>query len=375
MPISTPAPTESTPLIQSNEETNEDLTSMQLENASRIYEKLIDILGKFENNTNSSIACLVPVNTSTSIFPEFVSPQDRLSASASSALAASLANSLITAWQNYSNKNTDSQKYCSFKSFVDFLKSPNGAPVCSYTMLLCFKTLGDFAPRLPDNAAMLSLIGSIFAVSLINGVLTHLGTKSEVNPLTMITRRDVANGMISGVTAAGFIAQIDRLLKMNMDPPSYETFGPYMLILEATVGVIAGMARIIIPSIIKSQAEEGYDRDTAISMMNTVKQNWDTISMHTRFIGNILYIGGLAIEAKQLLSHDYAAAVISAVLVGPVVATMVDTITSNCCNKPEMSRLITSTASNSPVFSYSSGKASTLPITTEVETDTQQPFV
>ncbi|WP_131793476.1 hypothetical protein [Legionella brunensis] len=315
----------------------------KLENAERIRKELITILDKFENNTNSAIAWLVPVNTSTSIFPEFVSPGQRLSASAVSALAASLANSLGSVWQNYDK--TGSTKCCSFKSFIDFIKSPIGAPVFSYSMLLCFKTLGDFAPELPDNPAMLSLIGAIFAVSLSNGVLTHLGAKSEVNPLFKITRKDVANGMIAFISAAGFLAQIDRMLKMNMDPTTYETFGPYMLPAEAAIGLVCGVLRLIIPATVRSS----NDKEDALLIMNKIKQNWDEINKHIRFTGNLIYISGLAIEANKLLDQEAATILISAILAGPVVATVIDKVTS-CSKATTTSDLITSSAVNSPIF-------------------------
>lgn len=324
--------------------------TIEVENASKIYDKLMDILEKFENNTNNSIAWLVPVNTSTSIFPEFVSSTERLSSSAATAIAVSIANSLIAVWENYDEQNKLPQEWCSFKTLVDFIKSPIGAPVCSYTMLLCFKTLGDFAPQLPDNASMLSVIGALFAVSLINGVVTQVGSNSDVNPLSLITRRDVANGMIAGVTAAGFIAQIDRLLKMNMDPTTYQTFGIYMLPVEVAVGLVYGMARIFIPAFIKSQANLTHDEDIALSMMHSIKKNWDDINKHMRFTGNVLYICGLAIESTKLINHNYAAAVITAVTTGPIVATSIDALVSNCSQKQKISSLITGRAVNSPIF-------------------------
>lgn len=335
----------------SDDEISEKLEpSVDVTNAKRVYEELIGILEKLENNTNNSIALLIPVNTATSIFPEFVSAKERLSSSAASALAVSFANALIAVWENYDEQNKLPQKCCSFKTLVDFIKSPIGAPVCSYTMLLCFKTLGEFAPQLPDNTAMLSLIGSLFAVSLINGVLTQLGTNSEVNPQSKITRRDIANGIVSGVTAAGFIAQIDRILKMNMDPITYETFGPYMLPLEAAIGLAYGMARILIPALIKSNDNGTNDRDIALSMMNSTKKNWDNFNKHVRFVGNAIYISGLAIESTMLLDLDCAVGVVTAVLGGPIVATSIDGIVSHCCKQPKVSSLITSRAINSPVF-------------------------
>lgn len=338
----------------SDDENSERLEpGVDVKNATRVYDKLIGILEKLENNTNNSVALLVPVNTATSIFPEFVSAEVRLSSSAASALAVSFANALIAVWENYDEQNKLPQQCCSFKTLVDFIKSPIGAPVCSYTMLLCFKTLGEFAPRLPDNAAMLSLIGSLFAVSLINGVLTQLGTNSEVNPQSRITRRDIANGIVSGVTAAGFIAQIDRILKMNMDPVTYETFGPYMLPLEAAIGVAYGMARILIPAFIKSSDNCMNDRDIALSMMNSTKKNWDNFNKHVRFVGNAIYIGGLAIESTMLLDLGCAIGVITAVSAGPIVATSIDTAVSHFCEQPKVSSLITSGAINSPVFGRS----------------------
>ncbi|MDX1837290.1 hypothetical protein [Legionella taurinensis] len=337
---------ELTPLVSPSEEEH---LKEKLANAERIRKELITLLEKFENNTNSAVAWLVPVNTSTSIFPEFVSPEHRLSASTVSAVAASIANSLGSVWQNCSKKE-GSAKGCSFKSLVDFIKSPIGAPVFSYSMLLCFKTLGDFAPTLPDNAAMLSVIGVLFSVSFTNGVLTHLGVKSDVNPEAKITRKDLANGVIAFISAAGFIAQIDRMLKINMDPETYRSFGPYMLPVEAAIGLVYAALRIIIPALIKPAT----DKENALAMMNNIKQNWDAINKHVRFVGNLIYISGFAIEVNKLVDENKAIILISALLTAPVGATVVDKLAASCSKQPTTASLIASSGVNSPVFANKS---------------------
>lgn len=323
------------------------LNPTTLENTERVRKELISILEKFENNTNSAIAWLVPVNTSTSIFPEFVSPEKRLSASAISALAASLVNALGSIRENYNKNNSDSNKRCSFNSFIAFIKSPIGAPVFSYSMLLCFKALGDFLPKLPDDPAMLSIIGAIFATCLFNGVLTHLGAKSDVDSQAKITRKDIANGMITFISVAGFIAQIDRMLKINMDPTSYETFGPYMLPAEAAIGLACGLLRVIVPA---TKSSPSNNKEDAIKMMNNIKQNWDEFNKHIRFTGNLIYISGLAIEAKKLLTPEATAVIMSAILAGPVVATVIDKVANSCSKQTTTSDLITSNSVNSPIY-------------------------